>query len=124
TLFSLPGGDVRVAIGAEHYDINIKTSQLRGRLGAQTATALDRNRDVTSAYGEVLLPIFGDGNATPGFERLDLSIAGRYDRYSDVGSTFNPKFGVNWRPTKDVKLHASYGTSFRAPGLSPELRSA
>ena len=27
---------------------------------------------------------------------IDLDIAGRYDNYSDVGSTSNPKFAINW----------------------------
>ncbi|MFM6853249.1 MAG: TonB-dependent receptor domain-containing protein, partial [Sphingopyxis sp.] len=57
-------------------------------------------------------------NAIPGFQSLDLDLAGRVDRYSDVGSTTNPKIGINWEPTNDVKLHGSYGTSFRAPLLT------
>lgn len=42
----------------------------------------------------------------------------RTDRYSDVGSTSNPKFGLNWAPTDDLTVRGSYGTSFRAPGLT------
>lgn len=48
---------------------------------------------------------------------LHLSPGARIDWYSDFGSSFNPKFGINIRPAKSfpVNLRASVGTSFRAP---------
>ena len=42
-------------------------------------------------------------------------MAGRYDSYSDAGSTFNPKVGFSWRPSALVKLRGNWGTSFLAP---------
>ena len=48
---------------------------------------------------------------------LALSLSGRYDDYSDFGSTTNPKVGVNWAPVDGVLVRGSYGTSFRAPGM-------
>src|SRR5690606_14354125 len=59
----------------------------------------------------------GDGNAAPGLRSLALSLSGRYDDYSDFGTTTNPKVGVNWAPTEGVLVRGSWGTSFRAPGL-------
>ena len=41
----------------------------------------------------------------------------RYDHFSDVSGTVNPRIGVNvgiWRPA-GIRLKASYGKSFRAP---------
>jgi iron complex outermembrane recepter protein len=75
---------------------------------------------VDSFYGELYVPIFGPGNAMAGFERLELNAAVRYDDYSDVGSTTNPKFGINWSPIDAITLRGSYGTSFRAPTI-PEI---
>ncbi|WP_311267538.1 TonB-dependent receptor domain-containing protein [Sphingobium sp. WCS2017Hpa-17] len=118
TLFSLPGGDVKVAVGAEYYKLNLRTGQVRGRVGAQTGTDLSLGRNVKSAYLELMVPIFGPDNAIPGFQRLDLDIAGRIDDYSDVGVTKNPKIGINWEPVRNLKLHGSYGESFRAPLLT------
>ncbi|MFM5908584.1 MAG: TonB-dependent receptor domain-containing protein [Novosphingobium sp.] len=118
SLFALPGGDVKVAVGVEHNKFWLRTGQVRGRKGAQTGTDQILSRSVKSAYAELLIPIFGPENAVPGFHSLDLDIAGRIDDYSDVGSTRNPKIGVNWHPIEDLKLHASYGTSFRAPLLT------
>ena len=46
-----------------------------------------------------------------------LSRSGRYDHYSDFGSTTNPKLGVDWEPLDGLTLRGTYGRSFRAPGL-------
>lgn len=118
SLLTLPGGDVKLAFGIEWQKTQLRTGQIRGRKGAQTGTDQMLSREVSSAYAEMLIPIFGDENATPGFHSLDINIAGRIDHYSDVGSTKNPKFGINWSPVEDLKIHASYGESFRAPLLT------
>ncbi len=74
-------------------------------------------REVESAFAELAVPILGqagDPYATP---RLELSLAGRYERYSDFGSSSDPKIGLRWAPTDAVKLRTSWGTSFKAPKL-------
>jgi iron complex outermembrane receptor protein len=123
-LLQLPGGALKMAAGAEYYDLNLETGQRRGPAGAMTGTPQVLTRDVKSVYGELLIPIFGPENAIPGFNSLDVNLAVRHDIYSDVGSTTNPKIGVNWTPAEGLRVNASYGTSFRAPLMSPELVSA
>ena len=54
----------------------------------------------------------------PGLEKLQVNVAVRHDRYSDVGETTNPKFGVVWSPVSGLEFRGSYGTSFRAPIFS------
>lgn len=112
-LFSLPGGELKFAAGAE---FRRETFEQRGVVGA-TAVPEDLDRDITSVYGELFVPLFGAGNERPGLRRLSLSMSFRYDDYSDFGSTSNPKFGVDWQPVEGLTLRGSYGTSFRAPGL-------
>jgi len=51
-----------------------------------------------SAFGEAFVPLFGTANARPLFQKLDLSLALRYDHYSDFGATTNPKVGLTWAP--------------------------
>lgn len=111
SLFALPGGDVKVALGYEHY---------RGELLNQNNFGgnNDNKRFVNSVYGEVFVPLVGKDSAIPLVDRLELNISGRYDHYSDAGSTTNPRIGVNWWLNEDIKLFGSYGTSFRAPGLA------
>src|SRR5690606_28014220 len=65
----------------------------------------------------LFVPIFGADNAAPMFQSLALSLSGRYDHYSDFGSTTNPKVGLTWEPVDGLNLRGSYGRSFRAPGL-------
>jgi len=117
TLLRLPGGAVKVAAGYEGQEITVDLGSARG---VPTTPIVFRHftRRVDSAYGELLVPIFGPDNAIPFFQKLEIDAAIRYDKYSDVGSTTNPKFGVNWSPLSGLTLRGSYGTSFRAPLIS------
>lgn len=76
------------------------------------------DRQVSAVFGEIQVPVIGSENRRPGVEELHLSLAGRYEKYSDFGSTVNPKFGVSWSPTASVDVRATIGTSFRAPNLT------
>lgn len=112
-LASLPGGKLKVALGAEYRR---ETYTQRGSSGG-VGFPEDLGRDVKSVFGELFVPLFGEGNAAPLARSLTLSLSGRYDHYSDFGSTTNPKLGVTWEPIVGVNLRGSYGRSFRAPGL-------
>lgn len=117
-LFALPGGDVRLAVGYEHQYLKINPTNTSGRTANQLIRTKSRRRLVDSAFAELFLPLVGEGNNVPFIRTLDLNVAGRYDKYSDVGDTWNPKIGLNWSPVSGLKFHGSYGTSFRAPTLS------
>jgi iron complex outermembrane recepter protein len=117
TLFDLPGGAVKLAAGYERQELSVALGIQRG---APTTPLTFRRyqRKVDSGYAELLVPLFGPENETPGLRRLEVSAAVRYDKYSDVGDTTNPKFGVNWSPVRGLTARGSYGTSFRAPLFS------
>ncbi len=117
TLFDLPGGGVKLATGYEGQEIETRLGSARGAAGTPIVFR-EFARKVDSAYAELYVPLFGPANAQPGLERLELNAAVRYDKYSDVGSTTNPKFGINWSPVPDLTFRGSYGTSFRAPLIS------
>jgi iron complex outermembrane receptor protein len=53
----------------------------------------------------------------PVVKNLELTLAGRYDKYSDFGNTFNPKVGFRYQPVKSVLLRGSANKGFRAPTL-------
>ncbi len=110
TLFALPGGDLKAAIGAEYY---------KGSLLNQNNFGTNRlnRRDVKSVYGELYVPLVSSDMGVSFIDRLELTAALRYDDYSDAGGTTNPRLGLNWWPTESLKLFGSYGTSFHAPGL-------
>lgn len=112
-LATLPGGEIKIAAGAEYRR---ETYMQRGSSGG-VGFPEDLKRSVKSVYGELFVPIVGEGNASPLLNSLTLSLSGRYDHYSDFGSTTNPKVGITWEPVEGLNIHGSYGRSFRAPGL-------
>ena len=122
-LFHLPGGSVKGAVGGEYVIYTIYEQVVRSSntgpstLGSQ---ALDYNwgRNVKSGYVELLVPVVGDANAVPLVRRLDVNISGRYDDYSDFGSTKNPKFALTWEPLRGVSLRGNFARSFTAPALT------
>jgi iron complex outermembrane receptor protein len=112
-LAALPGGDIKIALGAEYRR---ETYMQRGQSGG-VGFPEDLSRNIQSVYGELFVPIVGEGNAGAFARSLTLSLSGRYDHYSDFGSTSNPKIGITWEPVDGLNLRGSFGTSFRAPGL-------
>lgn len=125
SLLTLPGGSVQVAVGYEFIRDNFKQRTLSaGLIGALDAQPYTRyGRTVHAVFGEMQVPIFGDDNARPGLNSLVLSASGRYDHYSDFGSTFNPKFGATYKPVDWVSLRGNWGTSFNAPAALDQLGS-
>lgn len=117
-LFQLPAGAVRAAAGYEGQIIHTVGGQTTGPATAPVFGEVQLRRHVNSFYGELLVPVAGGNTSAPGLRKLELSLAARSDNYSDVGRTSNPKVGLNWTPLDSLTLKASYGTSFRAPGLT------
>lgn len=117
-LVTLPGGDLKVAVGASgrsesHFDL----------FETQTTPARVKRaeRDVRALYGEIQLPIFSSLNRRPGLERLTVTGAVRYEHYDRFGGSWDPKVGILWSPLPGLTLRGSYGTSFRAPLLSESV---
>jgi iron complex outermembrane receptor protein len=117
-LFTLPGGDIRLAVGAEIHYNSLAQFQVSGPRGSSVgATRTNSSRTVKSVFGELVVPVFGASNSVPGMRSLTISGSVRYDDYNDVGGTTNPKIGVTWEPFADLKIRGNWGTSFHAPGL-------
>lgn len=121
-IMTLPGGDLLLAAGYEYQNIEYLPSLARGNPGTASTCAPCTvagvsvlKRKVDSYYAELLVPIIGDDNAVNGIDSLQFKLALRNDKYSDVGSTTNPQFGIDWKPSADWRVRASYGESFRAP---------
>jgi len=111
--FSLPGGDVKVAVGAEFIRQTLQNS-VNGSYVGSTNVA----RNVVGLFGEVAIPVIGSANAMAGIEELTLSASGRYDHYSDFGGTFNPKLGATYKPVDWITIRGNWGKSFNAPSLA------
>ncbi|MGR4892715.1 TonB-dependent receptor domain-containing protein [Sphingopyxis sp. LARHCG72] len=120
-VFTLPAGDIRLAIGAEYRREHYRARSLSDISSLAPVENLNPElpgpRHVRSAYAELIVPLVGEDAVMPGVHRLDLSLAARIEDYSDVGRTTNPKIGVRWEPLEGLALRGSYGTSFRAPSF-------
>jgi iron complex outermembrane receptor protein len=117
-LFKWSGGTVRLAAGYEHRSEALRYASLIDLYAATPesigAPGLPAQRDINAIYAELLVPVAGGGISWfPG--TLDVSLAGRAERYEGLGSTKNPKAGLAWRPLSGVTLRGGYGRSFRAP---------
>jgi iron complex outermembrane receptor protein len=127
TLFELPGGAVKAAIGGqwafEDYVANWNTNWPIGSVagpaapGAQMAIARP-HRIVNSGFGELNIPIVGKDNELPFVHALTFNVSGRLDSYSDFGNTANYKLGVTYEPFAALTIRATNGTSFDAPSLA------
>jgi iron complex outermembrane receptor protein len=123
SLFNLPGGPVRAAVGGEYVYYGLEMNRVRpDNTGPSSSGSeffhLDLSRHVESAFTELLIPIIGPDNALPFVRRLDLSLAARYDHYSEIGSTTNPHVSLGWEVADGIKLRANYSRSFVAPQLT------
>lgn len=116
TLFSIPGGDVRAAIGADYRE-EAYESMTTGANGLIQGRPIDIDQDVTSGFAELFIPLVGEGNRLPGIHSFEISLAARHDDYSNFGSSTDPKYGIAWQPLAGVRLRASFGTSYVAPRL-------
>jgi outer membrane receptor protein involved in Fe transport len=118
TLFELPGGAVRLAVGGSYREDDLISTRVWLIPANGRQVRADDARQVTSAFAELYVPIIGAKQGFGWARRIDLSLAGRYDDYSDFGSTTNPKVGIVWSPIDSLDLRASVSSSFRAPNVA------
>ena len=115
SLFELPAGKARLAIGGSYRRDQAHSDREWVIPARGYQLHADDSRDVRAVFLELFVPLVSRAQQIPWVRRIDLSLAGRYDDYSDFGNTTNPKFGLVWTPVDGLDIRASYGRSFRAP---------
>jgi len=119
-LFDLPAGAVKAAVGAEtvNYGLVQKVTKTNG-IGPSSYgsgfSVFHFPRSVRSVFGEIDVPLISPDMNVPLVNKLEVDISGRYDDYSDVGDTSNPKFAADWTVIPGLKFRGTYSTSFVAP---------
>ncbi len=138
-VFSLPAGDVGIAVGAEfrREELNEDNSSifdgsmpyidplnqglapgevtnLSSLQGSSVRPDVTADRDVSSVYAELLIPLLTSEDGVP---VVTTQVAARYEDFSDVGNIIRPKIALSWNPTDWLMLRASYSEGFRAPNL-------
>ena len=114
-LFSLPGGDARLAVGAGYRDNAFQSLNL-----VSGSSQVDGSVSSRFAYAELNVPLIGPEQGVPGVQRLALTGALRGEDYDSFGSVTTPKLGVIYSPSVDFTLKGSWGRSFKVPTLSQQ----
>lgn len=123
-IFTLPAGEVQVALGGEYrreannigaraeYDPNnpayvpdygVVENPLKGSF------------DVSELFAELSVPILKD---LPFAHSLTAEAAVRTADYSTAGKTTAEKYGLQWAPVRDIRFRGTYGKAVRAPNIS------
>lgn len=113
---TLPAGLMRMAVGGSYRYEEFRKDN-------NSNTGFDLDRKIGAAYAELFIPMYSSENRRYALEMLELTLSGRYEDYSDFGSSTNPKVGVLWSPLAGVALRATFARSFRAP-LMAELQES
>ena len=130
SIFTLPGGEVRLAVGGENRTETLDYSADQSRSTLFSVT--DPERKINSFFAELGIPLVGENNRMGGVHSLGVKLALRSDDYSFSGpfggpgspyteKTFDsvsPKLELAWAPVSVLKLRASWGESFVPPASS------
>jgi outer membrane receptor protein involved in Fe transport len=132
SLFSLPAGDVQLAVGGNYRkeyqdtqvdpllnttfnEVNGQPSLLCPGPSSICTSATQGGYNVKEAYAELLVPVLKD---LPFVHSLNVDVGDRYSKYSNFGSTNNWKVAIEYRPIEDLLLRGTVSKVFRAPTTS------
>lgn len=119
-LFELPAGTAGAAIGTEfrRLSINDTPSDLErtgGLWGQSSATGTVGKDYISEVFAEVEVPLLA---GLPGVEQLTFNSSARLFKYDTVAdSDYVWKVGLGWQIIPSLRVRATNGTSYRAPGL-------
>jgi iron complex outermembrane receptor protein len=127
-IFTLPAGPVGFVVGVEYreesflddrddrLDGTIPFTDYEGDTYPYVSDVVNSSptpdsrgeRDVSSLFAEVQVPIL---------DNLNAQVALRYEDFSDVGNTTVGKVAFGWRPIDMLLVRGSWSEAFRAPNL-------
>ncbi|MEY2880092.1 MAG: hypothetical protein RLZZ15_2472, partial [Verrucomicrobiota bacterium] len=121
--FRVPAGDVKVGLGASYVwevldFVNDRNDQTGNWLQATPRQPFHARLNVDSYFAEALIPLVSEKNSVPGIRTLELTIAGRYDKYSNTEDPTVPKYALRYLPFNDeLMFRGTYSESFSSPTL-------
>ena len=109
----LPGGPMAIALGGEvrQEKVDLVPDELvaTGNILGLANTILHGKRNVKSAFAEFSAPVW---------KTVELSAAGRADKYEGLDTNYVPQIGAKWTPIETFAVRGSYSRGFRAPALN------
>ena len=119
-LFTLPDGPVASALvleyGRQDYGITLDPELVAGNFWGRTDTGGGGERNRYAAAAEIKAPLH---------RKLELQLAGRYDRYddiTDVDGAFTWNAGLAYRPTRELLLRGAYADELPRAGHALRVR--
>ena len=119
-LFSLPAGDVSIALGADYRDSSYHYQPdslfITGdSLAFGTDTPSSGSQRAGEVFGELLVPLLKDTFVA---KDLSLDLGYRYSKYDSFAGKGTWKADMNWTVTDGVRLRGGYSLAIRAPSLA------
>jgi iron complex outermembrane receptor protein len=123
TLFELPAGAVKIAVGGELLRTQLDQFVARSNNSGPASSGSQQlnfafDRKVYSAFVEANVPLVSPEMSIPMMRRFDVNLSYRYDHYDDFGETTNPRVAFNWDVIEGLRFRGNYSTSFVAPPLT------
>ncbi|MCC7462211.1 MAG: TonB-dependent receptor [Gammaproteobacteria bacterium] len=119
SLFSLPHGKVRGAVGVEYrtdkFTDRPSEDSISDNLYNFTSAGITHGKDaVREVFAEIEAPLV---RGQPLARDLTLNVSARYTDFNSYGSDETFKLGLNYEPFTWLKLRGTTGTSYRAPTI-------
>ena len=119
SLFTLPAGDVSIALGADYIRNEASQTQdpiaLARRFAVQNFQPFAGKRNIKEGFVEAVVPLIHD---TPFFQKLELNGAARITDYSTSGSVTTWKVGVSNQITDGLRIRGTLSRDVRAPTIA------
>jgi outer membrane receptor protein involved in Fe transport len=121
-LFSLPGGEVKAALGFENRRESASFAPddfYSQGLGTGAAiNAISGSVRTNEVFGELLVPIFGAQQGIPVLHSVQLEGAARRVDNSVSGAATTWTAGLRWSPIADLQFRGNKTRSIRAPAVT------
>lgn len=119
SLFQLPAGDMKFAMGASHRRTSFdylpdSGLRLNDSIGFGFSGPASGEQKVSEVFTELFVPIFSD---KPFLKEVSASLGYRYSHYDLFGGQHTYKADLIWRPVDVVMFRGGYSKAIRAPSL-------
>jgi iron complex outermembrane recepter protein len=114
-LVEIPGGAVRVAMGAGYRHNGFETVVV-----GSPGSTYSCGRGDYYGFGELSVPLVSAANGMPLLRELAVSAAVRHEEYDRFGGVTTPKLGLVYAPLPGARFLLSWGRSFKAPTLAQQ----
>jgi len=120
SVFTLPAGDVRFAVGGEYRDNDaaFRPDEYLASgdvVGFNAAQPVSGKIEVQEGFAELSIPLLHE---LPAVHTLGLDLGYRYSKYNIAGAADTYKAALQWSPVESLSVRASYNRAIRAPSIA------